>query len=94
MANRSVADCGRPFGRARYLRGYRGADYWRVRDSCRVVVSRLWKVEDEGQKQMAQLLFWRNVTFSRRCGDHFRTVRAFGHDLPLTITDPLFDLRD
>ncbi len=53
-----------------------------------------WKVEDENQKQMAQILFWRNVTFVGAALIIFVLFTVFGHDLALTITDPLFDLRD
>jgi putative oxidoreductase len=53
-----------------------------------------WKVEDESQKQTAQLLFWRNVTFFGAAVITFVLFATFGHDLALTITDPVFDLRD
>ena len=53
-----------------------------------------WKVEDESQKQTAHLLFWRNVTFLGAALIIFVLFAAFGHDLALTVTDPVFDLRD
>lgn len=53
-----------------------------------------WKVEDENQKQMAQILFWRNVTFLGAALIIFVLFATFGHDLALTVTDPVFDLRD
>ncbi len=53
-----------------------------------------WKVEDENQKQMAQILFWRNVTFLGAAVIIFALFATFGHDLALTVTDPVFDLRD
>ncbi len=53
-----------------------------------------WKVEDEAQKMTAQLLFWRNVTFLGAALIIFVLFAAFGHDMALTVTDPVFDLRD
>jgi putative oxidoreductase len=54
---------------------------------------RFWEIEDAQQKQMQSLLFWRNVTFLGAAIILFAFFASFGHDLPLTITDPLFDLR-
>lgn len=54
---------------------------------------RFWEVTDENQKQSQQILFWRNVTFLGAALALFAFFAAFGHDLGLTITDPLFDLR-
>ena len=54
---------------------------------------RFWAVDDENQKQLQTLLFWRNVTFLGAALALFAFFAAFGHELPLTITDPLFDLR-
>jgi hypothetical protein len=54
---------------------------------------RFWAVDDESQKQVQTLLFWRNVTFLGAALALFAFFGAFGHELPLTITDPLFDLR-
>lgn len=53
---------------------------------------RFWAVDDENQRQTQTLLFWRNVTFLGAALTLFAFLAAFGHDLPLTITDPLFDL--
>lgn len=53
---------------------------------------RFWAVEDENQKQVATLLFWRNVAYLGAALSLFVFFAAFGEDLPLTITDPLFDL--
>jgi putative oxidoreductase len=53
---------------------------------------RYWAV-DADQRMMQNLLFWRNVTFLGAAVMLFVFFAAFGHDLPLTITDPLFDLR-
>lgn len=55
---------------------------------------RFWEVQDENQKMTAQLLFWRNVTFLGAALALFAFFAAFGHDLGLTITDPLFDLSE
>jgi putative oxidoreductase len=52
-----------------------------------------WKLEDESQKQMQQLLFWRNVSFLGAALIVFVLFAVFGHDLALTVTDPVFDLR-
>ncbi|MGH2698678.1 MAG: DoxX family protein [Actinomycetota bacterium] len=54
---------------------------------------RFWAIDDESLKQFQTLLFWRNVTFLGAALALFAFFTAFGHDLPLTITDPLFDLR-
>jgi putative oxidoreductase len=54
---------------------------------------RFWKIEDESQKQMQMLLFWRNWTFLGAALALFTLFAAFGHDLPFMLTDPLFDLR-
>ena len=54
---------------------------------------RFWAVDDESQKQLQTLLFWRNVTFLGAALALFAFFAAFGHELPLTITSPLFDLR-
>lgn len=54
---------------------------------------RFWEIEDENQKQVQQLLFGRNLTFLGMSLALFALFAAFGHDLALTITDPLFDLR-
>jgi putative oxidoreductase len=53
---------------------------------------RYWEAPED-QKQTQQLLFWRNVTFLGAALALFAFFAAFGHDLGLTITDPLFDLR-
>jgi putative oxidoreductase len=52
-----------------------------------------WKFEDPQQKQMENLNFMRNVTFVGAGLILFAFFGTFGHDLALTITDPLFDLR-
>ena len=54
---------------------------------------RYWALEDENEKQSTALLFWRNVTFLGAALVLFVFFAAFGHDLPLTVTDPVFDLR-
>jgi putative oxidoreductase len=53
---------------------------------------RFWEVEDENQKMMQGLLFWRNVIFLAAGLSLFAFFAAFGDDLPLTMTGPLFDL--
>jgi uncharacterized membrane protein YphA (DoxX/SURF4 family) len=55
---------------------------------------RYWVIEDENQKQTQQLLFWRNVTFLGAALALFAFFAAFGQELDLTITDPLFDLSE
>jgi putative oxidoreductase len=47
-----------------------------------------------GRSRWAQLLFWHNVTFLGAPPIIFVLFAAFGYDLALTITDPLFDLRN
>lgn len=54
---------------------------------------RFWEIDDENQKQTQTMLFWRNVIFLATGLALFAFFAAFGHDLQLTITDPLFDLR-
>jgi putative oxidoreductase len=54
---------------------------------------RFWEIEDQQQRQMQRGNFWRNATFIGGCLIIFAFFATFGHDLPLTITDPLFDLR-
>lgn len=53
---------------------------------------RFWEVEDANQKQVQQQLFGRNLTFLGASLALFAFFAAFGENLPLTITDPLFDL--
>ncbi|MGH2693862.1 MAG: DoxX family protein [Actinomycetota bacterium] len=54
---------------------------------------RYWEAPDD-QKQTQQILFWRNVTFLGAALALFAFFAGFGHDLGLTITDPLFDLSE
>lgn len=54
---------------------------------------RFWTVEDAQQKQTQMQLFWRNVTFLGAALILFVFYATFGHDLALTLTDPVFDLR-
>jgi uncharacterized membrane protein YphA (DoxX/SURF4 family) len=54
---------------------------------------RFWEVEDAQQKQTQSQLFWRNVTFLGAALILFVFYATFGHDLALTLTDPVFDLR-
>jgi uncharacterized membrane protein YphA (DoxX/SURF4 family) len=54
---------------------------------------RFWEIDDPNQKQTQTLLFGRNVVFLGTALALFAFFAAFGHNLPLTITDPLFDLR-
>lgn len=54
---------------------------------------RFWAINDENQKQTQMLLFWRNVIFLASGLALFVFFAAFGHNLQLTIPDPLFDLR-
>jgi uncharacterized membrane protein YphA (DoxX/SURF4 family) len=53
---------------------------------------RFWEVED-AQKQTQKQLFWRNVTFLGAALILFVFYATSGHDLALTLTDPVFDLR-
>jgi putative oxidoreductase len=55
---------------------------------------RFWVIEDENQKQVATLLFGRNVVFLGASLMLFAFFAAFGDDLPLMVTGPLFDLSD
>lgn len=54
---------------------------------------RFWVLHDPEQRRTQKLNFWRNVTFLGACLALFAFFTTFGHDLPLTITDPLIDLR-
>jgi putative oxidoreductase len=54
---------------------------------------RFWTIEDPQQRQPQQQNFIRNATFLGACLIIFAFFTTFGHDLPLTMTDPLFDLR-
>ena len=54
---------------------------------------RFWVFEDAEQKQAQMQLFWRNVTFLGAALILFVFYATFGHDLALTLTDPVFDLR-
>jgi putative oxidoreductase len=55
---------------------------------------RFWAVEDENQKQVATQLFGRNVVFLGASLMLFAFFAAFGDDLPLMVTGPLFHLSD
>lgn len=54
---------------------------------------RFWEIEDQDPRQLQRSNFMRNATFLGGCLIIFAFFTAFGHDLPLTITDPLIDLR-
>jgi uncharacterized membrane protein YphA (DoxX/SURF4 family) len=54
---------------------------------------RFWEIDDPQQRQAQRGNFWRNATFVGGCLIIFAFFTTFGHDLPLTMTDPLFDLR-
>lgn len=54
---------------------------------------RFWVLEDAEQKQAQTQLFWRNVVFLGAALSLFVLYAALGHDLSLTLTDPVFDLR-
>jgi putative oxidoreductase len=54
---------------------------------------RFWEIEDQEQRQAQKSNFLRNATYLGACLIIFAFFASFGHDLPLTITDPLFDLR-
>ncbi len=54
---------------------------------------RFWEIEDPEQRQTQRQNFWRNATLAGACLIIFAFFTTFGHDLPLTLTDPLFDLR-
>jgi putative oxidoreductase len=54
---------------------------------------RFWEIEDPEQRQTQRQNFWRNVTLAGACLVIFAFFTTFGHDLPVTLTDPLFDLR-
>lgn len=55
---------------------------------------RFWTVEDQQQKLTQMQLFWRNVSFLGTAVMLFAVYTTVGHDLALTLSDPLFDLRD
>lgn len=55
---------------------------------------RFWTVEDQQQKQTQMQLFWRNVSFLGAAVMLFAVYTTVGHDLALTLSDPLFDLRE
>lgn len=54
---------------------------------------RYWEIEDQEQRGTQKGNFLRNATFLGVSLALFAFFSTFGHDLPLTITDPLFDLR-
>jgi uncharacterized membrane protein YphA (DoxX/SURF4 family) len=54
---------------------------------------RFWEIEDQEQRQAQQQNFWRNATLVGASLIIFAFFSTFGNDLPLTITDPLIDLR-
>lgn len=53
---------------------------------------RFWAIEDETQRSTQKQSFWRNVALLGACLSLLAVFSAFGKDVPLTITDPLFDL--
>jgi putative oxidoreductase len=54
---------------------------------------RFWELQDPEQRRTQRQNFWRNVTFLGASLALFAFFTTFGHDLPLTVTDPLIDLR-
>lgn len=54
---------------------------------------RFWEIEDPQQRGTQRQNFMRNATFVGGCLIIFALFATFGHDLPLTMTDPFFDLR-
>ncbi len=54
---------------------------------------RFWEIEDQDQRQTQKSNFLRNATYLGACLIIFAFFSTFGYDLPLTMTDPLFDLR-
>lgn len=54
---------------------------------------RFWEIEDQDQRQTQKSNFVRNATFLGGSLIIFAFFTTFGHGLPLTLTDPLFDLR-
>jgi putative oxidoreductase len=54
---------------------------------------RFWEIGDQDQRQTQKSNFLRNATYLGACLIIFVFFSTFGHDLPLTMTDPLFDLR-
>lgn len=54
---------------------------------------RFWELEDPEQRSTQRGNLWRNATLLGAALAFFAFFTTFGHDLPLTITDPLFDLR-
>lgn len=54
---------------------------------------RFWEIDDQEQRQAQKSNFLRNATYLGACLIIFAFFASFGNDLPLTITDPLIDLR-
>lgn len=54
---------------------------------------RYWEIEDQEQRRTQKGNLLRNATFLGTALALFAFFATFGHDLALTITDPLFDLR-
>ena len=54
---------------------------------------RFWEITDPEQRRTQRGNLWRNVSLLGGCLVLFALFAAFGHDLPLTLTDPLIDLR-
>lgn len=54
---------------------------------------RFWEIEDQEQRQAQRQNFWRNASLVGASLIIFAFFSTFGNDLPLTITDPLIELR-
>lgn len=54
---------------------------------------RFWEIDDPQQRSAQRQNFWRNATLVGGCLVIFALFTTFGHDLPLTMTDPFFGLR-
>jgi hypothetical protein len=94
MAQRDLADRRWSVHPSRRVARRRQSHDCDVRHPRGVVVSPLLVVDDENQKQVATQLFGRNVVFLGASLMLFAFFAAFGDDLPLMVTGPLFDLTD
>ena len=54
---------------------------------------RFWQVDDADQRDAQKLNFFRNATLLGAALVLFALFTTVGHDLALTLTDPLIDLR-
>jgi putative oxidoreductase len=58
-----------------------------------VYLHRFWKFDDPQQRRQQEMSFVRNLTLLGACLCLFAFFASIGHELDLTVTEPLFDLR-